>query len=111
MLGFIYENVTYSPQLKFLLDVFNNMLPTSYSDTLPVGAGVNYWTTPMYLVVGSIDPYGNKLPLDSQIATQERTLTHYGLNLYDGTRRRRGRLSCLGSFSLVERLAVCGLLC
>ena len=34
--------------------------------------------------VGAIDPFGNRVPLDSEIAIQERTLTRYGLNLYDG---------------------------
>lgn len=34
--------------------------------------------------VGAIDPFGNQVPLDSQIAIQERTLTRFGLNLYDG---------------------------
>ena len=34
--------------------------------------------------MGAIDPFGNRVPLDSEIAIQERTLTRYGLNLYDG---------------------------
>jgi hypothetical protein len=34
--------------------------------------------------VGAIDPFGNEVALDSQIAIQERTLTSHGLNLYDG---------------------------
>lgn len=72
----------YSPQLKFLLNRMVQGLPRSYSDVLPNGD--NFWVTSMYLDVGAIDPFGNEVPLDSQIAIQERTLTRYGLNLYDG---------------------------
>lgn len=72
----------YSPQLKFLLNRMIDGLPRSYNDILPNGD--NFWVTSMYLDVGAIDPFGNRVPLDSQIAIQERTLTRYGLNLYDG---------------------------
>jgi len=72
----------FSPQLKFLLNQLRDGLPRSYDDVLPNGD--NYWVTPVYLDVGAIDPFGNKVDLDSEIAIQERTLTHYGLNLYDG---------------------------
>jgi len=72
----------YSPQLKFLLNQFNQGLPRSYQDILPTGD--SFWVTSIYLDVGAIDPFGNQVPLDSEIAIQERTLTRYGLNLYDG---------------------------
>lgn len=81
--------------MKFLLNQLQQGLPRSYQDTLPTGD--NYWRTPVYLTYvkqhqqtllfssgGAVDPYGNRVALDSQIAVQERTLTHYGLNLYDG---------------------------
>jgi len=57
-------------------------MPRSYQDILP--DGTSFWTTAAYLDIGAIDPFGNPVALDSQIATQERTLTRYGLNLYDG---------------------------
>jgi len=72
----------FSPQLKFLLNQFVDGLPRSYEDVLPTGE--NFWVTSIYLDVGAIDPFGNRVPLDSEIAIQERTLTRYGLNLYDG---------------------------
>jgi hypothetical protein len=72
----------YSAQVKYLLSQLVNGCPRSYSDILPTGE--NYWHTSIYLDVGAIDPFGNRVPLDSQIAIQERTLSRYGLNLYDG---------------------------
>eukprot|EP01013_Petalomonas_cantuscygni_P020775 TRINITY_DN3945_c0_g1_i1.p1 TRINITY_DN3945_c0_g1~~TRINITY_DN3945_c0_g1_i1.p1 ORF type:complete len:686 (-),score=180.94 TRINITY_DN3945_c0_g1_i1:1159-3216(-) len=58
-------------------------IPHSYNDQVPSDPPYSYWATQTYLSVGAIDPYGNKLALDSAIAVQERTLTKYGLNLYD----------------------------
>eukprot|EP01102_Stenamoeba_stenopodia_P001536 TRINITY_DN1133_c0_g1_i2.p1 TRINITY_DN1133_c0_g1~~TRINITY_DN1133_c0_g1_i2.p1 ORF type:complete len:648 (+),score=165.19 TRINITY_DN1133_c0_g1_i2:65-2008(+) len=72
----------YNQQINWLLQQFQNGLPRSYDDVLPNGD--NFWTTAAYLDIGAIDPFGNPVPLDSQIAIQERTLTRYGLNLYDG---------------------------
>ena len=76
-------NVTYTPEVQFLLAQLVMGLPRSYDDVLPTGQ--NYWTTPMYLEVGALAPSGKRQALDSQIAIQERTLSHYGLNLYDGS--------------------------
>lgn len=76
------NGTVYSAQLKFLLNQLYQGLPRSYADVLPTGE--SFWTTSMYLDIGAIDPFGNQVPLDSEIAIQERTLTRYGLNLYDG---------------------------
>lgn len=74
----------YTPNLIFLLQIFNtgNGLPLSYRDVLPNGQV--YWGTKTYLDAGAFDPNGTQLPLDDIIAIQERTLSRFGLNLYDG---------------------------
>lgn len=74
----------YSDQVKFLLNRLVDGVPRSYQDILPTPAQDNYWLTPVYLEVGGFDYTGKKLPLDDQISIQERALTHFGLNLYDG---------------------------
>eukprot|EP00994_Dinema_validum_P007285 NODE_58_length_2977_cov_224.667008_g36_i0.p1 GENE.NODE_58_length_2977_cov_224.667008_g36_i0~~NODE_58_length_2977_cov_224.667008_g36_i0.p1 ORF type:complete len:419 (-),score=84.28 NODE_58_length_2977_cov_224.667008_g36_i0:1656-2912(-) len=73
----------YSKNVLFLLQIFNlgNGLPLSYKDILPNGQ--IYWGTKTYLSLGAFDSNGTAWPLDSQIAIQERTLTRWGLNLYD----------------------------
>lgn len=75
-------NISNSIAVQFLLNQMVLGLPRSYQDTLPNGQ--IYWHTVDYLAIGAVDPFGNHLPLDSQVAIQERTLSHYGLNLYDG---------------------------
>jgi hypothetical protein len=75
-------NVTYRPEIIFMLNQMQMGLPRSYDDILPTGQ--QYWKTPMYLNVGALAPNGKKVAMDSQIATQERTLSRFGLNLYDG---------------------------
>lgn len=69
--------------LLWLLNMFEQGygIPRSYNDILPNGDV--YWATKTYLSVGAFDEYGNKTELDSMIAIQERTLTRFGLNLYD----------------------------
>jgi hypothetical protein len=76
------NGTVYDMQVKFLLDQFVDGLPRSYATILPTGE--NYWHTSIYLDVGAFDPWGARVELDSQIAIQERTLSTYGLNLYDG---------------------------
>jgi len=73
----------YPDNVQFLLQMFNlgNGIPTSYNDILPNGYA--YWASQTYLSVGAFDESGNKTQLDSMIAIQERTLTRFGLNLYD----------------------------
>jgi hypothetical protein len=73
----------YPDNVKWLLQMFNRGtgIPSSYNDVLPNGQV--YWGSKTYLEVGAFDEYGNKTQLDSIIAIQERTLTRYGLNLYD----------------------------
>lgn len=73
----------YPDNLMWLLNIFESGfgLPRSYNDILPNGQV--YWATQTYLSVGAFDENGNHTPLDSMIAIQERTLTRYGLNLYD----------------------------
>jgi hypothetical protein len=75
-------NVTYRPEIVFMLAQMQMGLPRSYDDIMPTGQ--NYWKTPMYLSVGALAPSGKQVAIDSQIATQERTLSRFGLNLYDG---------------------------
>lgn len=76
-------SLPYPDNVQWLLSVFNNGkgIPRSYNDILP--NGLVYWATKTYLSVGAFDENGNKTQLDSIIAIQERTLTRYGLNLYD----------------------------
>jgi hypothetical protein len=73
----------YPDNVQWLLSMFNHGdgLPRSYNDILP--NGLVYWATKTYLSVGAFDENGNSTELDSIIAIQERTLTRYGLNLYD----------------------------
>lgn len=78
------QSEPYTSNLIFLLQIFNqgNGIPLSYRDVLPNGQV--YWGTKTYLDAGAFDPNGTQLPLDDRIAIQERTLSRYGLNLYDG---------------------------
>jgi len=76
-------NVTMTPQVQWLLKQFNLGMPRSYDDVVPY-TGVSFWHTAKYIEKGAFSPYGEELPFDSQIAIQERALTHSGLNLYDG---------------------------
>jgi len=75
--------VPYTPEVQWLLSMFNRGwgLPSSYNDVLPNGQV--YWATKTYLDLGAIGEDGLPCELDSMIAAQERALTRYGLNLYD----------------------------
>eukprot|EP01061_Rhynchopus_euleeides_P001134 TRINITY_DN1080_c0_g1_i1.p2 TRINITY_DN1080_c0_g1~~TRINITY_DN1080_c0_g1_i1.p2 ORF type:complete len:653 (+),score=270.60 TRINITY_DN1080_c0_g1_i1:51-2009(+) len=77
------RTLAYPDNLQWLLSVFNRGwgLPSSYVDVLPNGQV--YWATKTYLDMGAFDENGKPTDLDSMIATQERALTRYGLNLYD----------------------------
>jgi len=61
--------------------VFQDGVPKSYKDILPDGS--SYWGSLTYARVGALDCNGTRVPMDSQIAIEERTLVHEGLNLYD----------------------------
>eukprot|EP00754_Rhynchopus_humris_P029456 Rhum_TRINITY_DN15218_c2_g1::Rhum_TRINITY_DN15218_c2_g1_i11::g.145449::m.145449 len=76
-------SLPYPDNLQWLLSIFNRGwgLPSSYIDILPNGQV--YWATKTYLDIGAFDEYGKPTELDSIIAIQERSLTRYGLNLYD----------------------------
>eukprot|EP00239_Pterosperma_sp_CCMP1384_P006677 CAMPEP_0197848330 /NCGR_PEP_ID=MMETSP1438-20131217/8321_1 /TAXON_ID=1461541 /ORGANISM="Pterosperma sp., Strain CCMP1384" /LENGTH=694 /DNA_ID=CAMNT_0043460511 /DNA_START=88 /DNA_END=2172 /DNA_ORIENTATION=+ len=76
------EHLPYNSTINFLLSQLKRGLPRSYNDILPSGA--SFWLTPAYLDKGAFAPGVGHVPLDSMIAVQERTLTRYGLNLYDG---------------------------
>jgi len=80
------KNMSFPKNLVWLLQSYSQGLgiPLSYSDWLPTVPPTSYWATETYLRIGAIDPYGNPQSLDSAIAVQERTLTRWGLNLYDG---------------------------
>lgn len=73
----------YPANLRWLLNMFEQGygIPRSYNDILPNGA--SYWASQTYLSIGAFDEWGKPTSLDSMIATQERTLTRFGLNLYD----------------------------
>jgi hypothetical protein len=73
----------YPKNLQWLLNMFESGygIPRSYNDVLPNGDV--YWATRTYLSVGAFDQNGNHTQLDSMIGIQERTLTRFGLNLYD----------------------------
>ena len=73
----------YPKNLQWLLNMFESGygIPRSYNDVLPNGDV--YWATQTYLSVGAFDQNGNHTQLDSMIGIQERTLTRFGLNLYD----------------------------
>lgn len=58
-------------------------MPRSYDDVSPYG-GKSYWRSHVYLSEGARDYNGTRLSFDSQIAIQERALSHVGLNIYDG---------------------------
>lgn len=73
----------YPDNILWLLNIFESGfgIPRSYNDILPNGQV--YWASQTYLSVGAFDQNGNATALDSMIAIQERTLTRFGLNLYD----------------------------
>lgn len=73
----------YPCNVKWLLNIFESGygLPRSYNDILP--SGEIYWATQTYLSVGAFNEFGQPTELDSMIGIQERTLTRFGLNLYD----------------------------
>jgi hypothetical protein len=77
------KSFPYPDNLLWLLAMFEEGygIPRSYNDVLPTGDV--YWGTKTYLEVGAFDANGNHTSLDSILAIQERTLTRYGLNLYD----------------------------
>jgi len=75
--------VVFTPQIDWLLYIFNNNMPRSYDDVLPYGLK-SYWRSHVYLSEGARDYNGTRLAFDSQIAIQERALSNVGLNLYDG---------------------------
>jgi len=77
------KTTPYPKNLQWLLNMFESgyAIPRSYNDILP--NGYSYWGSQTYLSVGAFDEYGNTTELDSMIAIQERTLTRFGLNLYD----------------------------
>lgn len=62
----------YIPELRFLLNQFKGMPRSYYVPNL-------YWREDKYLAPGL-----HPVPLDSQVAIEDRTATLYGLNLYDG---------------------------
>jgi len=76
-------SMPYPKNLKWLLNMFESGygIPRSYNDILPNGEV--YWGTQTYLSIGAFDEYGNRTQLDSMIGIQERTLSRFGLNLYD----------------------------
>jgi len=73
----------YPKNVQWLLNMFEQGygIPRSYNDILPNGYA--YWGSQTYLSVGAFDQNGNHTSLDSMIAIQERTLSRFGLNLYD----------------------------
>jgi len=73
----------YPQNVQWLINNFQDGygIPRSYNDVLP--SGQPYWGSQTYLSVGAFDEYGRKTELDSMIGIQERTLTRFGLNLYD----------------------------
>eukprot|EP01129_Flabellula_baltica_P000437 TRINITY_DN1044_c0_g1_i1.p1 TRINITY_DN1044_c0_g1~~TRINITY_DN1044_c0_g1_i1.p1 ORF type:complete len:684 (-),score=174.24 TRINITY_DN1044_c0_g1_i1:38-2089(-) len=74
----------FTPQVKWLLSIFADSMPKSYDDVLPA-TGKSFWLTEKYLSGGPIDPVtGAVLPFDDDVSIQERSLTHVGLNIYDG---------------------------
>lgn len=75
--------MVFTPQVDWLMYVFNNNMPRSYDDMLPA-TGSSYWRSHTYLRDGAMDYNGTHLAFDDQIAIQERALTHVGLNIYDG---------------------------
>lgn len=77
------QTLPYPKNVQWLINMFEQGygLPRSYNDVLPNGDV--YWGSQTYLSVGAFDESGNHTQLDSIIAIQERTLTRYGLNLYD----------------------------
>ena len=77
------QSLPYPANLQWLLSMFAEGygIPRSYNDILP--NGLPYWSTKTYLSIGAFDEYGRPTELDSIIAIQERTLTRFGLNLYD----------------------------
>jgi hypothetical protein len=70
-------------QVDWLLSIFDNSMPKSYHDILP-STGKSYWHSADYLGNGAFLPDGTRIPIDSHLAIQERTMTHKSLNLYDG---------------------------
>lgn len=77
------KSLPYPKNVQWLLNMFESGygIPRSYNDVLPNGDV--YWATQTYLSVGAFDQNGNSTELDSMIGIQERTLTRFGLNLYD----------------------------
>ena len=77
------KTTPYPKNLQWLLNMFEEGygIPRSYNDVLPNGDV--YWASQTYLSVGAFDEFGKPTELDSMIAIQERTLTRFGLNLYD----------------------------
>lgn len=73
----------YPDNILWLLNIFESGfgIPRSYNDILPNGQV--YWASQTYLSVGAFDENGNHTALDSMVGIQERTLTRFGLNLYD----------------------------
>lgn len=76
-------SLPYPKNVQWLINMFEGGygIPRSYNDILPNGDV--YWGTRTYLSVGAFDEYGKSTELDSMIGIQERTLTRFGLNLYD----------------------------
>jgi len=77
--------IVWTPQVKWLVSLMQNSMPRSYDDRLPA-SGKLFWFTAKYLRERPVDPNRNNsiVPFDDMVATQERALTHIGLNLYDG---------------------------
>jgi hypothetical protein len=75
----------FTPQTDWLLKIFQDSMPRSYDDILPYGGGKSFWKSHNYISEGAMDYNKTRLPMDSQIAIQERALTHVGLNIYDGS--------------------------
>jgi hypothetical protein len=75
--------IVWTPQVDWLISIFENNMPRSYDDTLPYNGGKSYWKSRNYFVAGAFDYNMTRLPLDDMVAIQERALTHVGLNIYD----------------------------
>jgi hypothetical protein len=77
------KSLPYPKNVQWLLNMFETGygIPRSYNDVLPNGQ--SYWGSKTYLSVGAFNEFGQSTTLNSMIGIQERTLTRFGLNLYD----------------------------
>jgi hypothetical protein len=74
----------FTPQVKWLISLLRSSMPRSYDDVLPASRK-SFWITEKYLSEGPINPIDGKvIAFDHDVSIQERSLTHVGLNIYDG---------------------------